>query len=182
MKTFFINFIILSVLAAVSTLLYLFSPNENTEEENQVTKEVEFIVKNAELLGSSENGNFSYKIFSKKAKANDLNNQIFLEQVKLTYTDEDVNWIVTSDRGQIISDMNILSLSGNVLIRNNTENNNSKISTDYLEINPNTFTVATNRKVIIEINNNIIEAKGLSAQLKDNKLKFSSNINVNIQN
>ncbi|MBC8226397.1 MAG: LPS export ABC transporter periplasmic protein LptC, partial [Gammaproteobacteria bacterium] len=113
---------------------------------------------------------------------NDLNNQIFLEQVKLTYTDVDVNWIITSDRGQIISDMNILSLSGNVLIRNNTENNNSKISTDYIEINPNTFTVATNRKVIIEINNNIIEAKGLSAQLKDNKLKFSSNINVNIQN
>ena len=175
MKTFFINFIILSVLAAVSTLLYLFSPNENIDEENQVTKEVEFIVKNAELLGSGENGNFSYKIFSKKAKATDLNNQIFLEQVKLTYTDEDVNWIVTSDRGQIISDMNILSLSGNVLIRNNTENNNSKISTDYIEINPNTLTVATNRNVIIEINNNIIEAKGLSAQLKDNKLKFSSN-------
>ena len=67
---------------------------------------------------------FSYKIFSKKAKANDLNNQIFLEQVKLTYTDEDVNWIITSDRGQIISDMNILTLSGNVLIKNNTENNN----------------------------------------------------------
>ena len=63
-------------------LLYLFSPNDNTEEENQVTKEVEFIVKNAELLGSSKNGDFSYKIFSKKAKANDLNNQIFLEQVK----------------------------------------------------------------------------------------------------
>ena len=117
---------ILSVLAAISILLYLFSPNDNTEEENLVTKEVEFIVKNAELLGSSKNGDFSYKIFSKKAKANDLNNQIFLEQVKLTYTDEDVNWIITSDRGQIISDMNILTLSGNVLIKNNTENNNSK--------------------------------------------------------
>ena len=105
-----------------------------------------------------------------------------MSKLKLTYTDEDVNWIITSDRGQIISDMNILTLSGNVLIKNNTENNNSKISTDYLEINPNTFTVATNRKVIIEINNNMIEANGLSAQLKDNKLKFSSNININIQN
>ena len=105
-----------------------------------------------------------------------------MSKLKLTYTDEDVNWIVTSDRGQIISDMNILTLSGNVLIKNNTENNNSKILTDYLEINPNTFTVATNRKVIIEINNNMIEANGLSAQLKDNKLKFSSNININIEN
>ena len=127
MKNFLLNFIILSVLAAVSILLYLFSPNDNTEEENLVTKEVEFIVKNAELLGSSKNGDFSYKIFSKKAKANDLNNQIFLEQVKLTYTDEDVNWIITSDNGQIISDMNILSLSGNVMITNNSEDNKSKI-------------------------------------------------------
>jgi len=182
LKNFLLNFIILSVLAAVSILLYLFSPNDNTEEENLVTKEVEFIVKNAELLGSSKNGDFSYKIFSKKAKANDLNNQIFLEQVKLTYTDEDVNWIITSDNGQIISDMNILSLSGNVMITNNSEDNKSKISTDYLEVNPNTFTVATNRKVVIEINNNIIEAKGLNAQLKDNKLNFSSNININIAN
>ena len=78
--------------------------------------------------------------------------------------------------------MNILSLSGNVMITNNSEDNKSKISTDYLEVNPNTFTVATNRKVVIEINNNIIEAKGLNAQLKDNKLNFSSNININIAN
>jgi hypothetical protein len=28
----------------------------------------------------------------------------------------------------------------------------------------------------------MIEANGLSAQLKDNKLKFSSNININIEN
>ena len=68
------------------------------------------------------------------------------------------------------------------MITNNSEDNKSKISTDYLEVNPNTFTVATNRKVVIEINNNIIEAKGLNAQLKDNKLNFSSNININIAN
>ena len=169
-------------MAATTTLLYFFSPNQVIEEDANTIKEIEFIVKNAQLIGRNIDGNFTYKIFSKKAKANDLNNQIELEQVTLKYTDEDINWIITSDNGQIISDMNILSLSGNVMITNNSEDNKSKISTDYLEVNPNTFTVATNRKVVIEINNNIIEAKGLNAQLKDNKLNFSSNININIAN
>ena len=154
-------------MAALTSLLYLFSPRISIDNENQTIKEIEFLVKNAELVGSDKDGKFYYKIFSKKAKTNNLNNQIHLEQVKLTYTDEKLKWVITSDSGQVISDMNILALSGNVLISNNSKDNQSRISTDYMEINPNTFTVATNRKVIIEIDNNIIETRGLSAQLKE---------------
>ena len=55
------------------------------------------------------------------------------------------------------------------------------IATDYLEINPNTYTIATNRDVLIQLDNNKIEAKGLTAQLKDNRLNFNSNINAIIQ-
>ena len=55
------------------------------------------------------------------------------------------------------------------------------ISTDYLEINPNTYTIATNRDVLIELDNNKIEAKGLTAQLRENRLNFNSNINASIQ-
>ena len=57
----------------------------------------------------------------------------------------------------------------------------TKITTDYLEINPNTYTIATNRNVVIELDNNKIEATGLTAQLKDNSLNFNSNINAKIQ-
>ena len=89
-------------MAATTTLLYLFSPNQIIEEDANTIKKIEFIVKNAQLIGRNKDGNFSYKIFSKKAKANDLNNQIELEQVTLKYTDEDINWIITSDNGQII--------------------------------------------------------------------------------
>jgi len=35
--------------------------------------------------------------------------------------------------------------------------------------------------VLIELDNNKIEAKGLSAQLKENRLSFNSNINASIQ-
>ena len=73
-------------MAATTTLLYLFSPNQIIEEDANTIKKIEFIVKNAQLIGRNKDGNFSYKIFSKKAKANDLNNQI--EEAKLLYKNE----------------------------------------------------------------------------------------------
>ena len=57
----------------------------------------------------------------------------------------------------------------------------TSIATDYLEINANTYTIATNRNVLIELDSNKIEAKGLTAQLKDNRLNFNSNINATIK-
>ena len=75
-----------------------------------------------------------------------------------------------------------MALSGNVTLQNlSNENSMTKITTDYLEINPNTYTIATNRNVVIELDNNKIEAKGLTAQLKENRLDFNSNINAKIQ-
>ena len=91
-----------------------------------------------------------------------------------------IDWVIKSDSGKIISKSNVLALSGNVLIENKSIDNPSIISTNYLEINPNTLTIATNRDVFITINNNTIQAQGLNAQLRDNKLNFSSSMTSNI--
>ena len=87
--------------------------------------------------------------------------------------------MIKSDSGKIISKSNVLALSGNVLIENKSIDNPSIISTNYLEINPNTLTIATNRDVFITINNNTIQAQGLNAQLRENKLNFSSSMTSN---
>ena len=87
--------------------------------------------------------------------------------------------MIKSDSGKIISKSNVLALSGNVLIENISTDNPSIISTNYLEINPNTLTIATNRDVFITINNNTIQAQGLNAQLRENKLNFSSSMTSN---
>ena len=93
-----------------------------------------------------------------------------------------IDWQIQSDTGQIISQTNVLALSGNVVIENKSSDNPSIIVTNYLEINPNTLTIATNRDVLITINNNKIQAKGFNAQLRENKLNFSSNMTSNIVN
>jgi len=178
-----IKILFLLVLAAGSSFMYFFSSKPNDDPEKFNLTRVEYIVKDAKLYGTNIDGKFLYKIVAKKAQANNTDRQIYLDQVFLDYDgDQDMDWSITSDKGQLLSNSNVLALSGNVTVQSlSNENNLTTISTDYLEINPNTYTIATNRDVLIELDNNTIEAKGLTAQLKDNRLNFNSNINASIQ-
>ena len=175
--------ILLVVLASGSSFMYFFSAKSNDNLEILEPTQVEYIVKDAKVFGTNAEGKFLYKIVAKKAQASNTNRQIYLDKVILEYNgDQTIDWIITSDKGQLLSNSNVLALTGNVTVQNiSNENNMATIATDYLEINPNTYTIATNRDVLIQLDNNKIEAKGLTAQLKDNRLNFNSNINAIIQ-
>ena len=175
--------LLLLALAAGSSFMYFFSSKPNDDLEKFNLTRVEYIVKDAKLYGTNTEGEFLYTIVAKKAQANNADRQIYLDQVFLDYDgDQDIDWRITSEKGQLLSNSNVLALSGNVTVQSlSNENNMTTISTDYLEINPNTYTIATNRDVLIELDNNKIEAKGFTAQLKDNRLNFNSNINASIQ-
>jgi len=178
-----VKILLLLVLTAGSSFMYFFSSKSNDDPEKFNLTRVEYIVKDAKLYGTNTEGEFLYKIVAKKAQANNADRQIHLDQVFLDYDgDQNIDWKITSEKGQLLSNTNVLALSGNVTVQSlSNENNMTTISTDYLEINPNTYTIATNRDVLIELDNNKIEAKGLTAQLKNNRLNFISNINANIQ-
>jgi|TARA_B100001105_G_scaffold2209_1_gene1556 lipopolysaccharide export system protein LptC len=178
-----VKILLLLVLAAGSSFMYFFSSKPNDDLEKFNLTRVEYIVKDAKLYGTNTEGEFLYTIVAKKAQANNADRQIYLDQVFLDYDgDQDIDWRITSEKGQLLSNSNVLALSGNVTVQSlSNENNMTTISTDYLEINPNTYTIATNRDVLIELDNNKIEAKGLTAQLKNNRLNFISNINASIQ-
>ena len=174
---------LLVALASGSSFMYFFSTKSNDNLEKLNPTRVEYIVKDAKIYGTDIEGKFLYKIVAKKAQANNTDRQIYLDHVFLDYDgDQDIDWKITSEKGQLLSNTNVLALSGNVTVRSlSNEKNMTTISTDYLEINPNTYTIATNRDVLIELDNNKIEARGLTAQLKDNRLNFNSNINASIQ-
>ena len=177
-----VKILFLLVLAAGSSFMYFFSSKPNDDPEIFNLTRVEYIIKDAKLYGTNIDGKFLYNIVAKKAQTNNTDRQIYLDQVFLDYDgDQNVDWRITSDKGQLLSNSNVLALSGNVIVQSlSNENNMTTISTNYLEINPNTYTIATNRDVLIESYNNKIEAKGLTAQLKDNRLNFNSNINASI--
>ena len=178
-----VKILLLLVLAAGSSFMYFFSTKSNDNLEQFSPTRVEYMIKNAKFYGTNTEGNFLYKIVAEKAQASNTDRQIYLDRVLIDYeNNQNIDWRITSDKGQLLSNSNVLALSGNVTVQNlSNENNITTISTDYLEINPNTYTIATNRDVFIELDNNKIEAKGLTAQLKDNRLNFNSNINAIIQ-
>ena len=76
-------------------------------------------------------------------------------------------------------DANLLVLTGNVLIENQSTIRPSLIETEYIEINPSKMTIATNKKVKITLNNNTIEAIGFNAMLEENQIKFRTNNALN---
>ena len=169
-------------LATGSYLAYL-STNEFEIETSLESSEKIYSIKNAEFFGSDQMGSLSYKVFSKKAKTESGDDQIILEQVELKYYADELNdWRITSDKGEMYDDESLLILRGKVVIENNSTLKPSIIETEYIEINPNKMTIATNKKVKITINNNTIEAYGFNATLEENQIKFrASNVLNSIQ-
>ena len=162
-------------LATGSYLAYL-STNEFEIETSLESSEKIYSIKNAEFFGSDQMGSLSYKVFSKKAKTESGDDQIILEQVELKYYADELNdWRITSDKGEMYDDESLLVLRGKVVIENNSTLKPSIIETEYIEINPNKMTIATNKKVKITINNNMIEAYGFNATLEENQIKFRTN-------
>ena len=174
--------LLLLALAAGSSFMYFFSTKSNDNLEQFSPTRVEYMIKNAKLYGTDTEGNFLYKIVAEKAQASNTDKQIYLDRVQIDYeSNQNIDWRITADKGQLLSNSNVLALSGNVTVQSlSNENNMTTISTDYLEINPNTYTVATNRNVLAEYENYTLEAKGFTGLLKENKFNFHSNINASI--
>jgi len=169
---FFSKLIFLLFLVAGSFVAYLSTDQIGIEKSLESNERI-YSVKNAEFYGSDQKGLLTYKVFSKKARSENVNDRIILDQVDLLYFSDDLNsWKITSDKGEMYDGSNIIVLSGNVVIRNNSTSRPSIIQTEYLEINPNKMTIATNKQVTITLNNNTIEAFGINARLDDNQIKF----------
>tara|TARA_B100001029_G_scaffold134381_1_gene113263 strand:- start:60 stop:608 length:549 start_codon:yes stop_codon:yes gene_type:complete len=169
---FFSKLIFLFFLVAGSFFAFL-STDQIKIENSLESNENIYSVKNAEFFGSDQKGSLTYKVFSKNARSENAKDQIILDQVDLLYYSDDSNsWKISSDKGEMYDDSDILVLSGNVVIRNNSTLRPSIIETEYLEINPNKMTIATNKRVKITLNNNTIEAFGINATLDENKIKF----------
>ena len=168
----FSKLIFLLFLVAGSFIAYL-STNQVGIEKSLESNERIYSVKNAEFFGSDQKGSLTYKVFSKNARSENANDQIILDQVDLLYYSDDLNsWKISSDKGEMYGNSDILVLSGNVVIRNNSNSRPSIIETEYLEINPNKMTIATNKQVKITLNNNTIEAFGINAILDEDQIIF----------
>ena len=195
MTNYFTKLVILTLLAVGSSFIYFFNFNSDENLEIQEIISTDYTVKNAKLFGTDTEGRFLYKIIAKEAKINSTNKQIYLTGVNIKYdTRQNIDWIITAEKGQVLSSSNILALNGNVILENLTRESDeampflllpelnvsftnamlekTKLTTEYLEVNPNTYTVTTNRNVFINKDDITIQAQGLTAHIKENELQW----------
>ncbi|MDP7661223.1 MAG: LPS export ABC transporter periplasmic protein LptC, partial [Gammaproteobacteria bacterium] len=102
-----------------------------------------------------------------------------LDVVRINYDPLiEIPWDLRADTGHILPDRNIIRLTGNVIIRTRGEMQApTRISTDYLELNTETYIANTDRDVVIDHTNNTLFAKGLRAHLKEERLQLLSDVN-----
>ena len=195
MTNYFTKLVILTLLAVGSSFIYFFNFNSDENLEIQEIISTDYTIKNAKLFGTDTEGRFLYKIIAKEAKINSTNKQIYLTGVYITYdTHQNIDWIITAEKGQVLSSSNVLALNGNVILENFTRESDeampflllpelnvsftnamlekTKLTTEYLEVNPNTYTVTTNRNVFINKDDITIQAQGLTAHIKENELQW----------
>ena len=195
MTNYFTKLVILTLLAVGSSFIYFFNSYSDENLEIQEIISTDYTIKNAKLFGTDTEGRFLYKIIAKEAKINSTNKQIYLTGVYITYdTHQNIDWIITAEKGQVLSSSNILALNGNVILENLTRESDeampflllpelnvsftnamlekTKLTTEYLEVNPNTYTVTTNRNVFINKDDITIQAQGLTAHIKENELQW----------
>ena len=195
MTNYFTKLVILTLLAVGSSFIYFFNSYSDENLEKQEIISTDYTIKNAKLFGTDTEGRFLYKIIAKEAKINSTNKQIYLTGVNIKYdTHQNIDWVITAEKGQILSSSNVLALNGNVILENLTKESNeampflllpelnvsftnamlekTKLTTEYLEVNPNTYTVTTNRNVFINKDDITIQAQGLTAHIKENELQW----------
>ncbi len=197
MTNYFTKLVILTLLAVGSSFIYFLNFYSDSDEnlETQEIISTDYTIKNAKLFGTDTEGRFLYKIIAKEAKINSTNKQIYLTGVYITYdTHQNIDWIITAEKGQVLSSSNVLALNGNVILENLTRESDetmpflllpelnvsftnamfekTKLTTEYLEVNPNTYTVTTNRNVFINKDDITIQAQGLTAYIKENELQW----------
>ncbi len=195
MTNYFTKLVILTLLAVGSSFIYFFNSYSDENLEIQEIISTDYTIKNAKLFGTDTEGRFLYKIIAKEAKINSTNKQIYLTGVYITYdTQKNIDWIITAEKGQVLSSSNVLALNGNVILENLTRDSDeampflllpelnvsftnamlekTKLTTEYLEVNPNTYTVTTNRNVFINKDDITVQAQGLTAHIKENELQW----------
>jgi len=68
MSNYFLKLGLLLIFAIASSISYFLTINSTENAADLEKRNREFMLKNTEIFGSDKEGNFSYKIFTKKAK------------------------------------------------------------------------------------------------------------------
>jgi LPS export ABC transporter protein LptC len=165
--------------ATISGIVLIRSRPVTSEAATATNLGVAYYLKKAELTGMGKDGKVLYRVTADEAAQRLDDESIGLTDVHLIYDPaSDIPWDMVADTGRIPSGGNIIHLEGRVLaVSREGDESATTIRTNYLEVDPDRRTANTEARVVIEFDEQRVNATGLQADLERNKFKLLSNVN-----
>lgn len=137
-----------------------------------------YYLKSARILGTAENGDLLYEIEAKRAEQQS-DKRIEFTDVRIRYSpDSNIPWTVNADEATLREDSPRIILRGHVRATSvgDTDDDETEIRTQYLELDPDRFVAETDQRVQIRVGARSLTATGMLASLKDDRIELKSNI------
>ena len=138
-----------------------------------------YYINDAKLFGVDEKGQPLYQITARRLETSEQNNRLLLEDVQIEYWPRlKISWLLTATSGEVPQNEAYLDLQGGVKLAQRLEDGatGTIIKAESLRLQPENFYATTNEAVRIHLGRNQIDATGIRAYLKDNRLELESNV------
>ena len=137
-----------------------------------------FYLRDARILGTGPDGGLMYEVDAEYAEQRD-DDLIEMQSVNVVYTPESgVPWTLSANNATITRDQETLTLTGNVvaMTEEGPEGQATEIRAPQLSLTPGEYRAETDTRVEIQIGTRRLNATGMLASLKDNRLTLKSNV------
>lgn len=169
----------LLICAMASGYLLLIYTAEDEEEVGVPRLGIGYYMTEAELIGTDDTGYVLYRVSAKSASQGVIDGIIDMEDVRVIYAPRAaIQWDLRATTGRIPANGTIIELAGEVIaVTRDRDVKPTTITTDYLELDTETFIANTRRKVTIDYSTNRVFATGMRAYFKEDRLQLISNVN-----
>ena len=175
------SFGLLVVGVVACSVMLVRTRSEEPERREIPSLGIGYYLSNAEITGTGPSGQVLYRVTALRASQSLDDSSVDLDRIKLIYTPEDgVSWDFQADEGRIPPDGTMVQFFGRVLALAGDAAvgaAEARITTDYLEVDPETLVASTDSKVFIDYDGQQINGTGMRLYLEEDRLQLLSNVN-----
>ena len=149
------------------------------------TSPLGYYLRDAVLFGTDGDGRIYYQVRAAQVSQTMREDALQLDGVSVEYSaDEDVQWQVSADRATAPSDRAFLDLSGSVRLASGTEPGKAEtvIETERLRLEPGRHLASTRDEVRLTLGRHRLDAIGMKAYLKEDRLELESKVHGQFRN
>ena len=172
----------LCALTAIAMLTWLWS-RQGIDEEDPVAQVGSaapgYYLHGASILGTDEEGRALFRVQAASAEELPAEKRLLLSDVAVRYQPgTEVPWVLTATEGQAFLEETYLDFSGEVELTRSEQPDSGPtvIRTSSLRLEPATFDVYTDGPVSLYFGERRLDAVGLNANLKAERMALESNI------